>query len=158
VTTSEELEAAVEEGNPARVLSLVSYDELADAWWRATARWAAEDASDAEHQADPDWWALDFWIGGASVYGHEDMARRGLIALSDRAPADAELRHLGAGPIENFVSDDDGRLRWIEEQAERSANFREALRSVWALDLTAPTIKRLERAAGTQLKRRTSET
>jgi len=154
MTTRAELEAAVESGDVNRVLSLTTVEDIADAWWRATARWTpGESAGEQDMTSDPDWWALEFWVGGAPVYDDQAIVQLGLVALADRAPQGSEVSHLGAGPLENYVNDDDDRLSWLEQQAQRSVFFQKALGTIWCDDLTEASIRRLERAAGTALAR-----
>lgn len=102
------LEGMLNEGRLEELLSLVSLEEIADAWWRYTLRDRSEgdDASD-----DPDWWAIDLWLGHSGIYKRGDMGREGIRLLAERAPEGADLGYLGAGPIENFLQDDEDQLR-----------------------------------------------
>jgi hypothetical protein len=111
---------------------------------------------DLKEEGDPDWWAACLWTDPA-LYdaGNEAILREGLHALAERAPAGADLGHLGAGPIENYVTDDVERLCWIEEEA-RSANFRGALANAW-IDLSEGTVARVEAAPRQALLRRVSQ-
>jgi hypothetical protein len=64
------------------------------------------------------------------------------------ASDDAALRYVGAGPLKDFVIDDEPRLLWIESQASTSDRFRTALSNVWVWDcLTAEQFERVERGA-----------
>src|ERR1700676_3200982 len=103
------------------LLNALSLAEVAEAWSCYTQR--NPDDFDA-----PDWWAIDFWQGLA--FERENVCRDGLFALVDTVP-DELLGHVGAGPLETFVSNDESRVRWIEEQAAHSDRFRCALANVW---------------------------
>ena len=147
--TSQELEELAEDVE--RLTAVVSIEDIADAWWRYTLR--AQDG-EAPSENDADWWAVYLWVN-PSTYEHESFLRAGLRALADRAPDGADLGYLGAGPVENFVTDDEDRLRWIEREAKRSENFRSALANVWIDDvgLTPEAFERVETAAGQTLRR-----
>jgi hypothetical protein len=143
----DELMALVDERHLDRLLAVVTIEDVADAWWRYTTR----DRTKPDELADAHWWAIELWIGGGPVWDREDLVRRGLAALAERAPDGADLGSLGAGPIEDSVIEDDDRLRWIEEQAERSPNFKAALANVWIQNLSPGTFLRVERAACVEL-------
>ena len=85
------------------------------------------------------------------IYDHEEVLRRGLLALVERAPVGADLGHVGAEPVENAVIEDGERIRWIEDQAQRSPSFQAALANVWIHNLSRSTFLRIEHAAGTEL-------
>lgn len=139
---------AAEDGDLPRLLSLVSLDEIVDAWWRYKAR-AGGDSSGWD--TDPDGWAMEIHFTFV-FYGDEDAFRDYLRALVRRAPDDREaLGHLAAGPIEDFVSADEGRLGWIEQEAAHSETFRLALSNVWAEHIGPRAFLRLQAAAGTEL-------
>jgi hypothetical protein len=143
-----ELERLVEQGAYGEVLAAVSLAEIAEAW---IAYHRAEHVKLDE--GDPFWWAVDFWLSGSGVWADEDLARLGLLALIEAAPDDL-LGHVGAGPLETFVSDDESRVRWIEDQAAQSDRFRRALANVWTWGTEPNAIaSRLERAAGVRLPR-----
>ncbi len=83
----------------------------------------------------------------------ESRHRTLLSLLTERSANDDVLAVVGAGPLEDFVSDDEDRLLWIEKQAAKSGRFRTALRNVWARGyVTAETFDRLQKAAGVPLK------
>jgi hypothetical protein len=64
------------------------------------------------------------------------------------------LGYVGAGPLEIFVSNDESRIRWIEEQAARSPRFRRALGNVWTWGTESNEVAaRMEAAAGVRLAR-----
>jgi hypothetical protein len=83
-----------------------------------------------------------------------NLRRRGLLALLRATDDERVLGCVGAGPLENFVSDDEDDLRWLEAQARQSQSFRIALRNVWAdTCVTEETLARLDAAAGETLAR-----
>ena len=138
-----EIVAAAERGDLQAARAMVSVDEIADAWWRYTLRTvgAAED-----WDTDPDGWASELWHEEV-VLRDEEFARDLIRALAERAPTDADMGYLGAGPIEDFATNED-RLRWIEAEAARSRNFRTALANVYARpSLSEEQNARLRRAA-----------
>jgi hypothetical protein len=153
VTLEREIVAAGERGDLAAVFALTSPEEIADAWWRymgrcGRARARSEDEPDWD--SDPDSWACELWLEGV-IQKDEGRFRTLLHTFAERAPPDADLSFLGAGPIEDFLTDDEDRLCWVEEEAERSPNFRMALASVWIEELGAATFLRIQGAAGTDL-------
>ena len=77
--------------------------------------------------------------------------------LVERAPNDRVLGGVGAGPLEDFISDNEDRLLWIERRAAASARFREALRHVWIWELGPNVLARVERAVGEELPRPTNK-
>jgi hypothetical protein len=153
VTREREVVEAAELGDLDRVLALTSSEEIADAWWRYMvrcdgARRRGEKVPDLD--SDPDSWASELWHEGV-IQEDEATFRMLLHTLAERAPREADLSYLGAGPIEDFLTDDEERLRWVEEEAFRSPNFRAALASVWIEELGAATFLRIQRAAGVDL-------
>ena len=96
---------------------------------------------------DPDGWA-------AEVYFEDEFwdvaRRRTFVALiAALAPNDDVLLTVGAQGLEDLVSNDEDCVRWIEEQAAASRNFRYALHNIHLAGLTPTTVERFERAAGT---------
>jgi hypothetical protein len=140
---SAELTALVDAGDLDGLLECVTLEEIAEVWWRAKLR------RDIDWD-DPDFWALEVWMDGF-LGGREDLLRRGILALVDRAPPEGYLGHVGASVLEVFINADEDRVRWIEEQAERSPAFRGALANVWISDVPSDVFLRVERAAGTEL-------
>jgi hypothetical protein len=131
------------EGQVDELLGLVTPDEIAKAW----VRYHVVDKAEREN----DWWAIELWMT-TGWWAHEDLVRAGLLKLIDEAP-DAFLGHVGAGPLENFVVDDEPRLLWVEEQAAASERFRRTLATVWIWNLPDAVFERMERAAGVPLPR-----
>jgi hypothetical protein len=128
----------------------VSPEQIADAWWRYTMRCDTAHKTEApvpSWETDPDAWAEQIWQ--SEVLNHREHAVREVLGLlAERAPAGADLGYLGAGPIEDFVTDEH-RLKWIEAEAARSSNFRAALANVYSRsNLSEEQNARLKRAAG----------
>jgi hypothetical protein len=147
-----EIIEAAERGDLDGLLALVSLDEIANAWWRYMMRRAAEgEKSDPDWEGDPDGWAIE--INYTGILEGEDTFRDYLRALAARAPDDDVelLGYFGAGPLEDFITRDEDRLHWIEQEAERSENFRRALATVWVEDFGASIFLRLQAAARTEL-------
>ena len=143
----EQLDSLVGEGKVDELLNLVSFDDIADAWWRSR-----ENRREDNNADDPDFWAVELWLGGGPIWAHEDHLRRGILALLERMPHPEDVGALGAGPVEDCIHHpDESRLRWVEEQAARSATFRAALAYVWIEYCGPEVFLRVERAAGTDL-------
>lgn len=123
--------------DPDRLLDEVSLADIALAWCCYQERVPETDD-------DPDWWAVDAWLAGTVL--PPDQIREGLRLLIETAD-ETVLGMVGAGPLEDFVSDDEGDLRWVEEMAARSRQFRIALRSVWASGLSEGAAARIDAAA-----------
>jgi uncharacterized protein DUF6869 len=60
------------------------------------------------------------------------------IALAARAPDQAALTYLGAGPIENLLVYHEPSIDVIDQAARHNESFRNALRSAWFDDRIAP--------------------
>jgi hypothetical protein len=150
------------------VLHTATIKEIAQAWCRYSGRMrrgeikqrprvtSLQELSDLpEEDEDPDWWAVELFHSDLMRETLSEATRRALIAaLADEAPDDATLGHIGAGPLEDFVTyHDEGRIAWIEEQAELAPKFREALSNVWIWDAPDWVWDRIERAAGVPLPR-----
>jgi hypothetical protein len=134
------------------LLALVSLDTVATTWCRYTERSLAARSEGLSYE-DPDWWAVNFFLCEA-FWRDRNLRRRGLLALLRATDNERVLGCVGAGPLENFVSDDEDDLRWLEEQAPHSESFRIALRNVWAdTYVTEATMARLDAAAGEPLAR-----
>lgn len=126
------------------LLAVVTLDEIAEAWHCYHRR-------GANSFDDPDWWAIEYWMGMA--FEREDLLRAGLLALLE-ASLEEHVSWVGAGPLEAFVWEDEGRLRWIERTAPTSPRLREALRNVYCWgQMEDRSCERLERAAGGPLPR-----
>jgi hypothetical protein len=66
-----------------------------------------------------DWWAVDLWMNRDWLLD-EDRLHDGLLRLVDAARSDDDFGMVAAGPIYDFINDDESRLAWIERQAAGS--------------------------------------
>ncbi|HWJ62806.1 MAG TPA: hypothetical protein VNS19_12630 [Acidimicrobiales bacterium] len=140
------MQELVDVGDIDGLLDLVSLDDIARAWNRYT------DAPRPKNDDHPDWWAIDlFWDPG--VTGNTALRRELIVKLLEHA-APETIGAVAAGPLEDFLSDDEDDLRWIEAEAARNPRMRQALTGVWiATDVTDATLTRLDAAAGEELPR-----
>jgi hypothetical protein len=146
---SKRLEELILYGKVDEALSLVTLEEIADAWCRYQTRPHVVGVDDD----DPDWWAVELLMVGG-FWSDELRVRAVLDLLVDRAQDDDVIEVVGAGPLEDFVKDyDEDRLVWIERRAASSARFRQALAHVWIWSLEPDVFARVERAAGVPLAR-----
>jgi hypothetical protein len=123
----------------------VTPEEVAEASWR----YNAEKDSPGEH---PDWWAVSVRMN-SDFLARPDLVRAVVLAMIDSAPDDNALGYVGASILEDYVSDNEDTVRWIEEQATKSERFRLALQNVWcAKRVSAETFARIERAAGAPMR------
>jgi hypothetical protein len=130
----------------------VTLDEIAETWCRYTTR-PADQYADLDVDDDPDWWAIEFFMTQA-VFDDALLCRAGLLKLLEHADDDHLVRCVGAGPLENFLSDNEDDLRWVEMEAGRNPRLREALAGVWIADkISEQALQRLDHAAGVQLPR-----
>ena len=144
MSSGREIVAAAERGDLQAVRAMVSVDEIADAWWRYMLRVGT--SAPEGWGSDPDDWASELWHEEA-VLRDEEFARDLLRALAERAPSGADMGVLGAGPVEDFATNE-LRLRWIEAEAGRSRNFRAALANIYPQrSLSEEQNARLRRAA-----------
>jgi len=145
MSSGREIVAAAERGDLQAVRAMVSVDEIADAWWRYMLRVGT--SAPEGWGFDPDDWASELWHEGA-ILRDEEFACDLLRALAERAPSGADMGYLGAGPIEDFATNE-GRLRWVEAEAARSRNFRAALANIYypRPSLSEEQNARLRRAA-----------
>ena len=128
------------------LLELVSVGEIAAAWCRYSGR---EHRDDDE---DPDWWAIALFFT-REIFRRPALYRSLLVKLVDVASDDV-LGNVAAGPLENFVSDDEDDLRWLESECARNPRLRTALAGVWcARNVSEQTMRRLDAAAGEPLAR-----
>lgn len=138
------LEHFVDNDDIDSLLALVTIDDIAAAWLRS--RRGADD-SDA---GGPDEWASELWYSSA-WYLDRSRTRATVIAMLEQADAD-DVARIGSGPLENLVVDDESALRWVDEQARISPQFRVALTHAWLWNqLTAASFDRVQRAAGAPL-------
>jgi hypothetical protein len=142
------LQALVDEENLDRLFSLVSLDDVAIAWCRSH---SAPRSIDGD---DPDWWAVDLFFTRA--ISERSMLYRSLLLKLIEHANEADLGNIGAGPLEDFVSDDTDDLAWLESQCASNPKLRTALAGVWCSNhVSEETLERLDVAAGVKLARLT---
>lgn len=145
-------EALILDGDVGKLLSRVTLERVATAWCGYHTRTHVEGVEDD----DPDWWAVQLLFDGE--FWSDELRVRTVIDLLVECASDGRiLGAVGAGPLEDFVSDDEDRLVWIEQRAAASARFREALSHVWIWRLGPDVLERVERAAGEDLARPTNK-
>lgn len=131
-----------------RLIEIVTLDEIAAAWCRYSSRRHSVGGDD-----DPDWWAIELFMT-SEIFKRTALYRALLVKLVEHAQSDDVIGAVGAGPLENFVSDDQDDLMWLESECQRNEKLRSALGGVWcAGEVSAETLERLDAAAGTQLAR-----
>jgi hypothetical protein len=130
-----------------RLIEIVTLDEIATAWCRySSLRHSVDDD-------DPDWWAIELFMT-SEIFKRTALYRALLLKLVEHAQSDGVIGAVGAGPLENFVSDDQDDLMWLESECQFNEKLRRALGGVWcAGEVSAETLERLDAAAGTQLAR-----
>jgi hypothetical protein len=105
---------------------------------------------------DPDWWAVEFWMN--EWWADENQLREGILELVAAAETEVNFAVLGAAIMEDFVADDDDRLRWLEQQASASEAFRRSLANVRVWGMCRDEVAaRVEDAARVPLPRRGAE-
>lgn len=144
---SRELDELIMQGRLDVVLQHVTVDEFATAWCRYSAQ-----PSDEHAEEDPDWWAISFTISAALE--HHPIVRPLLLALIDAAPDERVVGNIGAGPLEDFISDDEDDLAWLEAESPSRPKLAQAVAGAWvAGSVSASTLVRLDRIAGVPLVR-----
>lgn len=142
------LEELVNEGDLDTLFELVTLDDAAIAWCSYSDR----DHDPNVDEDDPDWWAINLFFAG-EMSQRPALYRTVLLKLVEHA-SDRALANIGAGPLENFVSDDSDDLAWLEEQCQGNERLRIALSGVWcARYVSEETLLRLDRMAGVELAR-----
>jgi hypothetical protein len=133
-----------------QLLSLVTLEEIAQAWCRYQTRPHIPGAEDE----DPDWWAIELLMD-SRFQSDEQRLRTTLDLLIELAPNDDVLGVAAAGPLEDFLKafPEENRLRWVEQRAVESDRFRQALQWVWVWNLPPDAFARIEEAAGAPLTR-----
>jgi len=92
---------------------------------------------------------LIFMIGWTS-----EQKRSWLDALVANATSELHLAVIGAGPLEDFISNDPHDLAWLEQRLSTSDGYRRALAGAWIWNqVSAETLDRLERLCGSPLRR-----
>jgi hypothetical protein len=131
------------------ILGGVDRAELVKAYWE---EWRLFQGTREERVARED--ARSYEDAGSLV---DDEVERGdpsvvelLVALAEAAPTDDDVGLVGAGPIEDLLSTQSGRLRTpegadlldaIDTAARRNARFRQALRSAFMGDEVPAVVK-----------------
>ena len=138
------LQALLDEMRVDELLSLVTLEEIAEAWFRYQVRPHIDGVEDE----DPDWWAVELLTTMDYHFKSDELRIRATLdLLIDHAHDDDALGGVAAGPLEDFVkAAGEQRLRWIERRADESPRFRQALRGLGVAP-AAGCLFRLERAA-----------
>jgi hypothetical protein len=136
----------VDAGDLEGLLTVVTPDDIAIAWHRYN---ATPEPKSYDH---PDWWAIDlFWA--RELFDRFDLHRHLLLKLIEHGPEEA-LGAVAAGPLEDFVSDDEDDLQWIESECITNRRLRIALTGMWSASyVSEATMLRLDAAAGEPLSR-----
>jgi hypothetical protein len=113
-----------------------------DAYWEYFGR-SRDRARTERLSADEFFWAWeaveDLMHDDEIVERQLDVDRVGLlVALADRAPGQAALAYLGAGPIENLLKYYEPSIDAIDQAALRNESVRIALRCAWFDNHIAP--------------------
>jgi len=129
----------------AELIALVTPEEMGLAWCRYASR-AVKVEGHLDWKDDQDGWAPELYHE-EEFWANEEFVRTFIVTIADAAPDDV-LGWVGAGPLEDFLTEDPDRISWAEEQAARSERFRRALANVW-IDSWASdeTFLRVEKAA-----------
>jgi hypothetical protein len=132
------LETWIENEQIDRVVQAVSETEIAQTWL------------DYHRTNDDDaWWAVALWLS-EGWWRYEDLVRSGILRLIDLARSRYELSIIGAAILEAFVTDNESDLRWIEEQAKSSADFRYALSTAYGVAVSHSSMERIAKAIKAQ--------
>ncbi|MGB8862319.1 MAG: DUF6869 domain-containing protein [Ilumatobacteraceae bacterium] len=94
---------------------------------------------------DECWWASSL-VGDVERWADESLHREILLQFVETA-ADERIWEMAAGPLEDFLTDNDDRLSWMEQTAAQNPRFRFALSGVWTYGKAPATAARIERAA-----------
>lgn len=136
------------------LLREVTLDDIAGAWIRYQHR---EPKVDEPWKNDPDGWAVELWMdtsGRGAWWKDEARVLAGILAIV-AAAADEDAGIIGAAIMEVFVTEDDNRIAWVEEQACVSERFRSSLANAYVWGHLPDRISEcVERAAGVPLARR----
>lgn len=142
----EDLQRFVDAEDIDGLLRHATLDEIAVAWHRYT---AAPEPKGDEH---PDWWAIELLLR-RSAFERPAFYRAMLLKLVEHADEDG-LGNVGAGPLENYVSDNEEDLAWLERTCSHVGGLRVALANVWCdCDVSEATMARLDAACGQPLRR-----
>ena len=121
-----------------RITDRLGVQRLVDAWlaWTPT--------PDGTYP-DQHWWAFSLF-DDIERWADEDLYRKIVLRFIDAAD-DEQLWHVAAHPLEDFLTDNDERLTWMEQIATQSPRFRRALGGVWTDSKEPATAARIERVA-----------
>ena len=140
---SARLKRLVDERRFEELFGLVSLEKIAATWMRYQ-------RLDNSRAALRHWWAVDLWMN-QDWWSNEERVRDGLLRLVELAESDDDFGILGAAVMEVFISDDEGRLEWVAQQAAASEKFRKAMSHAWVWELPDQAFRRMEKAAGVPL-------
>lgn len=136
-----------EELSTEALLRELTIQDVAEAWIRYQRTGPHGPVSANVNDRHPDWWAVDRWLT-AEWWSDEDRVRQGILAIVDLAVTEDDFGIIGAAIMEEFITDDEGRLTWVEEHAASSDQFRRSLANVWIFDdVTDVSFARVELAA-----------
>jgi hypothetical protein len=143
---AETLQRLVDAGDIDGLLEVVTPDEIAMAWHRYG---ATPEPKSTEH---PDWWAIELFMT-SEIFQRRELHRDLILKLIEHSDED-RLGNVGAGPLEDFISDNEADLAWLEAQCETNVGLRTALSGVWCATFVTPaTLARLDAAARGALAR-----
>ncbi|MFN8022988.1 MAG: hypothetical protein U0Q03_15795 [Acidimicrobiales bacterium] len=146
------LEYLVDHDEIDEILTITSIDEAAAAVLRSYRERSSGAAAPTGATDSDTWWAVLLLTMSAAWFADDQRARASLDSLIAQAETGFELACIGAGALENFVSDDEGDLEWLEGRLRTSTKFCEALAGAWIYNQVSPAnFDRLERAAARRL-------
>lgn len=134
---NDHLEAAADRS---RIIDRLGVQRLVDAWLAWTPN------PDGIYP-DQHWWAFSLF-DDIQQWADEDLHREIVLRFVETAD-DEQLWHVAAHPLEDFLTDNDERLTWMEQIATQSPRFRLALGGVWTDRKEPRTAARIERVADT---------
>lgn len=94
---------------------------------------------------DAYWWASSL-ILDVERWADEGFHREILLRLVEAAD-DEQIWVVAAGPLEDFLTDDNDRLSWMEQTADQNPRFRVAVSGVWTHGKAPATAARIDRFA-----------
>ncbi len=141
---SARLARLADEGRFTELVTVHSLDSIAETWMRY------QNTDEHSPTRLRDQWALDLWMND-HWWENEERLRAGILRLVQAARTEDDFGMVSAGPMHDFISVDESRLTWIENQAGGSEPFRHALANVWVWRLPDDAFRRVEQAAGVAL-------
>ncbi len=128
------------------LLAVVTLDEIATAWCRY------HEAPGTQFEG-PDWWAASVFYT-TEIFNRPLLYRSLLLKLLEHAASSYVVDAVAAGPLENFVSDDEDDLQWIERECATRPKLRQALLGTASASYVShETLLRLDAAAQQPLLR-----